>query len=227
MVKSVLDRRDDKGEPIYPCGIGGIDDTAEVLALIRNSLTDTADANAVVLLSAPATCLARVLDLPLVKGLVAAKVKSLLICDSGARQDIAAARKMLAEWPAPIVFCGLEAGDALRFPGTSIEKDFAWTPAHPVADAYRAWHAMPYDAPSWDMAAMLYAVHPEAGFFQLSEPGTIQVLDDGRIRFRQSAEGRHKSLSFVPAEKDKIIQAYIDIASAKPVPRPSFRKKQP
>jgi hypothetical protein len=227
MVKSVLDRRGDKGEPIYPCAISGVSDTADVLALIRNSLTDTADANAVVLLSASATCLARVLDLPLVKELVTSKVKSLLICDSGVHQDVAAVRKMLAEWPAPIVFCGRQVGDALRFPGSSIEKDFAWTPAHPAADAYRAWQAMPYDAPSWDMAAMLYAVHPDAGFFQLSEPGTIQVLDDGSLQFRQSAEGKHKSLSFVPAEKDKIIKAYIDISSAKPVPRPTFRKKQP
>jgi hypothetical protein len=167
------------------------------------------------------------LDLPLVRDLIAAKVKSLLVCDSGARQDVAATRKMLSGWPTPVVFCAREVGESLRFPGSSIEKDFAWTPAHPVADAYRSYHAMPYDAPSWDMAAMIYAVHADSGFFQLSEPGTIQVLDDGRLGFHPSPEGKQKSLSFVPAEKDKIVQAYIDVAGAKPVPRPSFRKKQP
>ena len=72
-----------------------------------------------------------------------------------------------------------------------------------------------------------YAVHADSGFFQLSEPGMIQVLDEGGLAFHPSPEGKHKSLSFIPTEKDKIIQAYIDLASAKPVPRPSFRKKQP
>jgi hypothetical protein len=56
----------------------------------------------------------------------------------------------------------------------------------------------------------------------------IQVPDDGSLKFNRSAEGRHKSLTLDPAQKDKIIQAYIDIASAKPVPRqPPIRKKQP
>jgi hypothetical protein len=73
------------------------------------------------------------------------------------------------------------------------------------------------------MAAMLYAVHPDAGFFQLSDPGTI----DEKLQFRPSAGGKHRSLSFDPAKKDKIIQAYIDVASAKPVPRPPPFKKQP
>jgi hypothetical protein len=223
MMKGVLDRRNEKGEPTYPCGIRRVSDTAEVPALIRNALTNIADANAVVVLSAPATCLAAALDLPLVRDLVAAKVKQLVLCDSDARKDVAATQKMLAAWPTPVVLCPRELGEALRFPGLSIERDFAWTPAHPVADAYRAFRPMPYDAPSFDMAAMLYAVHPDAGFFQLSDPGTI----DEKLQFRPSAGGKHRSLSFDPAKKDKIIQAYIDVASAKPVPRPPPFKKQP
>jgi hypothetical protein len=96
-----------------------------------------------------------------------------------------------------------------------------------VADAYRAYHAMPYDAPSWDLAAMLYAVHPDAEFFLSPEPGTIQPLDDGSVAFHKSADGKHKALRLDPAKKDKIIQAFIEVASAKPVPRPVFKKKQP
>jgi hypothetical protein len=231
MAKGVLYLLNDKGEPLYPCGVTRVSDTAEVQALIRNALTNTADQNAVVVLSAPATCLAAVLDLPLVRELIIAKVKALVVSDSGARQDVAAARKLLAAWPAPVVFCPRELGEALRFPGSSIEKDFAWTPAHPVAHAYRVYRAMPYDAASWDMAAMLYAVHPDAGLFHASETGTIQLRQDGSFEFHRSAEGKHKSLSFEPAQKDKIVQAYIEIASAKPVPRPARFgppvKKQP
>ena len=60
-----------------------------------------------------------------------------------------------------------------RIPGASIEKDFAWSPAHPVVDAYRAFKPMPYDASAPALAAVLYAVHPDDGYFKLSEPGTI------------------------------------------------------
>ena len=42
---------------------------------------------------------------------------------------------------------------------------------------------MPYDAPAPALAAVLYAVHPDDGYFTLSEPGTISVLDDGRTQF--------------------------------------------
>ena len=89
-------------------------------------------------------------------------------------------------------------GDALPYPGASIEKDFAWAPAHPVVDAYRALKPMPYDAPAAALAAVLYAVHPDDGYFKLSDPGTISVLDDGRTRFTPAADGKHRYLIVDP-----------------------------
>ena len=112
--------------------------------------------------------------------------------------DIAAARKLFAEWPTPVVAVGSEVGDALPYPGASIEKDFAWSPAHPVVDAYRALKPMPYDAPASALAAVLHAVHPEDGYFTLSDPGTITVQDDGRTRFTPAADGRHRYLIVDP-----------------------------
>ena len=112
--------------------------------------------------------------------------------------DVAAARKLFAEWPTPIVAVGSEVGDALPYPGASIEKDFAWSPAHPVVDAYRAFKPMPYDAPASALAAVLYAVHPEDGYFTLSDPGTITVQDDGRTRFTPAADGKHRYLIVDP-----------------------------
>jgi hypothetical protein len=115
----------------------------------------------------------------------------------------------------------------LLFPASSIENDFSWSPAHPVVDAYRAYQAMPYDAPSWDMTAVLYAVRPEAGYFKLSEPGTISVLSDGSTRFSASAGGKHRYLILDPAQKENIVKTYIEIASAKPAPRQPRRRQQP
>ena len=79
---------------------------------------------------------------------------------------------------------------------------------------------MPYDAPASALAAVLYAVHPEDGFFKLSDPGTITVLDDGRTRFTPGAEGKHRHLIVDPAMKEKVLAVYTAMVSAPPAPRP-------
>jgi hypothetical protein len=180
--------------------IKSINDTADPATLIRNVLMGQYDQNAAVVLSGPATDLARLLDIYGAKDWIARKVRLLCVAETGNRTD-AAAEKVLAGWPTPIVMVSREIGEALPFPGESIEKDFAWSTAHPVVDAYRAYQPMPYDAPSWAMAAVLYAVHPDGGYFKLS--GT----------------GQPRSLVFDPDQKERIIRTYIEMASAKPVPR--------
>src|SRR4029078_4161425 len=94
-----------------------------------------------------------------------------------------------------------EVGDALPYPGASIEQDFAWSPAHPGLARDRTYKAMPYDAPAPALAAVLQASLPDEKYFTLSEPGTISVLDDGRTRFAADAEGQHRYLIVDPAHK--------------------------
>ena len=69
------------------------------------------------------------------------------------------------------------------------------------------------------MTAALYAVRPSENYFQLSEPGTITASADGKLQFSASAGGKHRNLIFDPAQKDRILQAYVELASTKPVPR--------
>jgi hypothetical protein len=177
-------------------------------------------------LSAPATELAKVLDLQGIRELLGPRVKALIVCDTGAAQDPKAIRRVLADWPTPIVFCGREVGEAALFPASSIEKDFTWAPANPIVDAYTAYKPMPYDAPSYDMAAVLYAGRMGKDLFQLSEPGTTEVAADGRLRFTKSPGGKHRSLIVDPAQRQSIVDAYIELASAKPVVRQPFRRPQ-
>jgi hypothetical protein len=210
----------------YAHEIHGFNDTAEPVALIRNAFTAQYDGNAIAVLTGPATNFGKVLDLPGAKELIANKVRLLCIVtnDFNLKTDTAAMRKVLAEWPSPIVAAGPEIGDALLFPASSIEKDFAWSSAHPIVDAYRAYKPMPYDAPTWAMTAMLYAVRPKEGYFKLSDAGTIGVTEDGHARFTPGADGKHQQLIFDPEQKDRIIKAYTELVSAKPVPRqPRFR----
>ena len=236
MLTAPLSRLNDAGAPLYSHGVEKLTDTAEVRALIRNALSQLPDQSCVVVLTGPATNLARTLDLPGVKELIARKARFLSIAggaypdgppQSNVKADIAAAKKLFAEWPTPIVACGGEIGASLLYPASSIEKDFAWSPAHPVVDAYRAYRPMPYDAPTCAMAALLYAVRPQEGYFKLSEPGLISVLDDGRTKFTPSPEGKRRYLILDPEQKERVIKTYIEIASAKPAPRqPRFRRQQ-
>lgn len=225
MLRHAVERRNQKDEPQYERSIRRIADTSVAEAVLRNGVAQ--HPRGVMILSAPATYLAKSLDLFAAKELYIERVKVLVIVDSGEPQeDVPALRRIVAEWPAPIVFCGKDAGESLPFPAATIESGFSWAPVHPAVDAYRAFKPIPYDAPSYDLAAAYYAVHQDSAFFRLSEPGFISVSDSGRMQFQASAGGKANSLIVVPAEKDNTIQAFIDIVSAKPVPPPVRPRRQ-
>jgi inosine-uridine nucleoside N-ribohydrolase len=235
MLDGVFAKKDAEGKPLYPHEIHQLNDTAEAAALIRNAFTAQHDENCVVALAGPATNLAEVLDLRGAKELIAQKVAFLSMAggafpDGGPefniKTDIAAARKVLAEWPTPVIMAGHEIGESVLYPGSSIEQDYAWAENHPVADAYRAYQAMPYDAPTWNMAAVLHAAKPDGGYFKLSEPGTVEVLDSGATQFTPSPDGRHRYLILDPDQKERIVKTYTEYASAKPQPRQPRRRPQ-
>ena len=93
-----------------------------------------------------------------------------------------------------------------RFPGAAVNEAFGWTSAHPVGDAYRAFKSMPYDAPTYDLAAMHYTANPESGLFQVSEPGTLSVSDSGATTFAAEAA---------------------PCAGSRPTPRSGWRRSRP
>jgi inosine-uridine nucleoside N-ribohydrolase len=235
MLTVPLDKRNADGQALYRHDIRSLNDTADVAAVIRNAFTAQQDGNCIVVLAGPAGNLASVLKLPGAKELITRKVRYLSLsggaypqgsAEARMKSDIAAARQLFAEWPTSIIASGYEVGKELLFPAASIEADFAWSQAHPVVDAYGAYKPMPYDAPAWDMTAVLHAIRPQETYFKLSEPGTISVLDDGRTEFSASATGKHRYLIFDPAQKERIIKTFTEMASLKPVPRQRFFRPQ-
>ena len=218
-----------EGGPRYTPGIKRLLDTPDNAVLIRNNLLGQHDGNARIVVAGPLSGVARLLGLYGARPQIAAKAERLVVTagtfptgqpDAAITSDIAAAKKVFAEWPTPIVVVGAEVGEALPFSGSTIEKDLTWAPAHPVGDAYRAFKTMPYDAPASALAAMLHAVKPNDTYFKLSEAGTISVLEDGRLQFTPSVEGKHKYLIVDAAQKDRVLEAYATMVAAKPAPRP-------
>jgi len=228
-----FEKKNADGSTLYKNQVKSEIDTGDPNTLFRNYLEAQYDLNAFWVLGGPATNLASALAFPGMPELIAAKIKYLVVsvgafpngpADGRIKGDITAARRVFAEWPTPIVACGREVGAGLLFPGASIDKEFAeQVHDNPVADAYRACHTMPYDAPSWDMAAALYAGRPKEGYFKLSGPGTIVVQDDGRTSFSDSDKGKHQYLILDREQKDRILKTYVELASAKPVPPKRFR----
>ena len=215
MVEAAVKRKQANGDPQYVRTIQKMTDTALPEAVLRNGLTFNAES--VVLLSAAATWMARAVELASTSPEYKTRVKRFVIVEAGtAGQDPAALRKVLATSIGPLVFCGRDVGEALLFPGAQIDKGFEWAPANPVADAYRAFKPMPYDAPSHDLAAAHYALHPGSGSFTLSEPGTLAVSDEGRITFSLGA-GTVRRMSVDPAKKAECLAALVALATAKPV----------
>lgn len=221
------------GGLLYPSNVRRLVDTADSAVLSRNLLLAEQDGNAAVVLAGPATGLARLLTLHGARAQIAAKVKHLCVAlgayvgsrvEASVGSDIAAARALFAGWPTPIVAVGAEVGEAIRYPASRLEEGLSWSPAHPVAAAYRALGTMPYDAPTTALAALSYAVQPGAGHFEISEPGVIHVLDDGRTQFTPRAGGTHRHLRLDPAQKERLLGLYGALVSAPPAPRPVRRK---
>ena len=179
------------------------------------------------ILNGPATNLARLLDLPDAKGWIERKARMLVMAGDAFTADAASAKRVLAEWPSPIVFVGEDVGAAVRYPAASIATDFSWNENHPLVDAYKAAGTMPYDAATTDLAAVLHAIREKEKFFGVSEAGTLALSADGKMAFAASAGGRHRRLLPDVAQQDKLLKTYIELVSAKPVPKaPRFRRQQ-
>ena len=231
MVSAPLAKVGTDGKPAYSRGIEKLNDTADPVALMRNALTGYADQNAAIVLAGAPANLLSLLALPGGKDWAVKKARVLSIAagrfDTGGapdllvKNDVAGFRTLLAEWPTRVVMAGAELNEALPFPGSTLEGIASWAPNHPVVDAYHAFKPMPYDSPTRAMAAVLHAVSPDEGYFALSEPGTITILDNGTTRFTPSPSGMHHYLVAKPDQKERVLQTYVKLITTQPPPPPS------
>lgn len=191
MMTTVLAKQTPEGKSAYNRTIEKFTDTADPAALIRNAFTAQQDQGAVVVTAGSPVNLLGVLALPDSKQLIQKKVRTLIIAGP-------VDAKLLEEWPSPIVTVGDDVGQAALFPAASIEQDFAWAANHPLVDAYRAARAMPYDASTTAMAALLYAAHPEEKCFATA------------------GAGKQRQLKLEISERERLIQMYRQAVSSKP-----------
>ena len=221
MLTVPLARKAPDGAMLYPRDIDA-SRAPEAVQLLRGVLEKQADGSVVVAQVGFSTNLARLLDTA--PDLVRKKVRLLSVMagefpsgkpEYNIKIDIPSARKLVAGWPGSVVFSGFEIGRSIEYPARSIERDYAYTDHHPIADAYRAYGKFPYDRPTWDLTSVLYAVRPSGGYFSLSEPGTVSITDDGRTIF-SPGKGRHRYLLADDSQRKKALATMIELASRPP-----------
>jgi len=215
MIRVPAERKRPDGSFVYPHKILSGADAPDAVAVLRKALEAQPDHSVTIVQVGFSTNLAR---LPL--ELVSRKVKLLVMMagnfakpnpEFNIKMDIPSAQKLLRDWPAPIVTSGFEIGDSMLFPASSIIRDF---PAnHPVADAYRNYQKFPYDRPTWDITAALYAIRPNDGYFSLSEPGSIKVNEKGVTTLIPSADGKHRYLVMNDVQRARTLEAMILLSS--------------
>src|SRR6185312_13655975 len=143
----------------YPHRLASGADAPEAVAILRRALANAQDGTVVVVQVGTSTNLAKLLmsgkdEHSALSGLelVRKKVRLLSImagsfapkdghelAEYNVKLDLPAAAALCSRWPTPIVFSGFEIGLAVTYPPKSIERDFAYVPHHPLAEAYKLY----------------------------------------------------------------------------------------
>jgi len=223
----------------YPHDLRSGRDAPEAVGLLRRLLTAQPDASVALVQVGFFTNFARLLDSqpdavsPLSgRELIAKKVKVFAIM-AGAFQtvngntrhleynvvkDVPAAQALAQRGPSPVVWSGFEIGIATAYPHQSIERDFEYVPHHPLKEAYTLYNPPPHDRPTWDPTALLYAIYPDRGYFDLSPPGHVTVEDNGATWFRPGKEGKgpHRFLVMNAAQAARVREAIVQLCVEPP-----------
>lgn len=235
----LADEKNADGSLRYPHDLRSGDDAPPATTLLRQILAAQPDGSVVIAQVGFFTNLARLLDSPPDahspldgRTLVARKVK-LLSLMAGAFQtvrwdtryleynvklDVPAAQKLAQTWPTPIVWSGFEIGLAAAFPHLVIEQDLDYIAHHPLKEAYYLYKPPPHDRPTWDPTAVLYAVFPDRGYFDLSPPGHVKVEDDAATLFRPAHDGRGRDrvLAMSPEQAARVREAIVQLCVEPP-----------
>ncbi len=193
-------------------------DAPDASSVLRLALAAQPDHSVVIVQVGFSTNLARLLDDS--RELIARKVKLLVMMagnfakpdpEFNVKMDIPSAQKLVRDWPTPVIASGFEIGMSMLCPASSITRDFPGD--NPIAEAYKNYMKFPYDRPTWDITAALYAVRPNDGYFSLSAPGAIQVDAKGVTTFAPSVDGKHRYFVMNDAQRARALEAMILLSS--------------
>ncbi len=227
---TVLAEQRDHGSLRYPHDVPSGADAPDATVVLRKALAGAKDGTVVIVQVGFSTNLARLLDSPaddisnldgqaLVKQkvrLVSTMAGAFLPIDGNEHleynvvMDIPSAKRLAESWPTPVIYSGFEIGLSILYPAASIDRDFAYVPHHPLAEAYQLYMPTPHERPTWDLTSVLWAVRPDRAYFDVSAPGQVTVDDRGATLFKEVEGGAHRYLKVSP---EQIVRARETLAA--------------
>ena len=235
MLKIPSERRDAHGAFVYPRRLRDGSQAPEAVELLTRLLNEQPDASVTIAQIGFSTNLARLAATPEGRALAARKVKALYLMAGNFQKpkpeynvftDAPAFRDLMKHWPGPIVFSGFEIGLLITYPIESIQKDFAWAANHPVVDAYKVYVGKPEDHPNWDSTAVLQAIRPDRGYFDLSPPGSVELGEKDTTVFQPNAQGKCHFLIAKPDQVSRIRELIAALVSEPPLKAASVQSVQ-
>jgi inosine-uridine nucleoside N-ribohydrolase len=233
-LKEVILTKNEKGEDAFPHAIKPGSDVPEAVGLLRKTLAVQADGSVVVVQVGFSTNFARLMDsgpddISPLSGMELIRKKVLLLSimagafdpkythiEYNIQCDVPAAKKLIAGWPTPIVFSGFEIGDMIQYPSVNIQNDYDYVKQHPLKESYRYYRGLDKTQATFDLTSVLYAIRPNHGYFDLSEPGTVILDENGRTGFEPDVNGKHRYLKVSETQIAKVREALCLLCSEPP-----------
>ena len=231
MLRVPSEKRDSQGHYLYPHTLMSGTQAPDAVDLLKQILNEQPDGSVTIAQIGFSTNLSRLIDSQDGLDLVKRKVKLLSVMGGNFEKpdpeynietDPGAAKALFKSWPTPIVFSGFEVGLQITYPYQSIEKDFGWAANNPIVDAYNLYVGKPEDHPNWDSTAVLYAIRPDRGYFELSQPGAVTLGPKHITVFDAEAAGNCRYLIVKPEQVERIKAVIEDLVSEPPQRSPTI-----
>jgi len=226
MIQEPAERRNASGQYVYPHRLRDGGEAPEAVSLLLRVLNEQPDHSVTIAQIGFSTNLARLLKAPGGRDLVQRKVNLLSLMAGNFAEnpkpeyniytDGHAAKELLASWPTPMVFSGFEMGLKVLFPYSSIEKDFSYVPNHPVAEAFKQFAKPGDNRPNYDSTAVLEAIRPDHGYFELSAPGRVTLGKKDVTEFTPDPQGNCRYLILKPENVSRVEEALVMLSSEPP-----------
>ncbi len=225
MLKVPVERQDAHGHFVYPRRLQSGAQAPEAVELLTRILEEQPDASVTIAQIGFSTNLARLVATPAGRALAERKVKTLYLMAGNFQKpqpeynvytDADAFRDLMKNWPTPMVFSGFEIGLAITYPIESIQHDFAWATDHPVVEAYKVYVGKPEDHPNWDSTAVLDAIRPERGYFDLSAAGNVALSEKNATVFTPDDNGKCRFLILKPDQVSRVRELISGLVSEPP-----------
>lgn len=230
MLQVPVQRRDSTGRYIYPHRIEDGSQAPEAVQLLTRILREQPDHSVTIAQIGFSTNLARLLKAPRGRDLVQQKVSVLCLMagnfvkpqpEYNIYTDPDSAKVLVEQWPTPMIFSGFEVGLAVTFPYQAIERDFGYIENHPIPEAYRLYVKKPEDHPNWDSTAVLEAIRPDRGYFELSPAGRVKLGPKSTTVFTPDSQGNCRYLIIKPDQVGGVRELITTLVSEPPQRTPS------